>query len=256
MAVVTGRIVKPSGTARGAANKTRVRFRLVDSTGAQVTQAWDTSTSDRLIVGYEDFELDTEGDYSVTLPGNVDIEPSGTRWSRVTLVDGQEGPARSLVVPTGAGTYSERAILDEAPGALPTPDPTNELDYAEISADTSALSVNGLAVSAVPLLVVDVPDIARPAYLSGSLRMTCNTANADIYVAFGPVGGTINDVRGPYWCNIGATAGTSQATAAPCHRLAAHSPGTWQAFVGSNASVTITVKGAAQGLSWVRALSA
>ncbi|HEY8544682.1 MAG TPA: hypothetical protein VIL36_06530, partial [Acidimicrobiales bacterium] len=72
MPTVTGRVVKPSGGSAGA-GRVRVRFRLVDSNGRHVTQAWDTNAG-RVIVDYEDVDLDAEGDYTIDLPANVDIE--------------------------------------------------------------------------------------------------------------------------------------------------------------------------------------
>jgi hypothetical protein len=231
MPTVTGRIVKPSGTAGGPANNTRARFRLVDSTARRVPQAWDTGTSNRVIVDQEDFTLDAEGDYSVTLAPNTQIEPSGTRWQRVVLLGQTEGPALSMVVPVGGGPYNEHDIRDEPVDPLPVPEPSNEIDVAEVASGSTLTGFNGFNIIAVPNTVVTVPDMSRPCWVLAQLWMEhAATANMNLLACIAAPGSTT------FGQQIAAAAGFVGAAGKETSpmawgRIPAHQPGDWQAFV-------------------------
>lgn len=239
MPTVTGRAVLPSGT--GAAQRnTRVRFRLVDADGSRVAQAWDTNAG-RLIVGDEDLGLDAEGDYSIDLPANTHIEPTGTRWSRVVLLRGTEGPARSLVVPVGGGPYDEHAILDEAVDALPVPEPSNELDVAERTSGLTLGSFNGFNIIAVTGMVVSVPDINRPCYIDTQLWMEhAATANANLATMIGVTG--LSTIGTQTATGIGFVGAQGKETSPFARaRIPAHSPGDYQAYGYSDTSGNVTL---------------
>jgi hypothetical protein len=231
---VTGRIVKPSGTAGGPANKTRVRFRLVDSTSVPVYQAWDTGTGNRVITGDEDFGLDAEGDYSVNLAPNTDLVPAGTRWRRVVLYGSVEGPALSMVVPVGGGPYNEHTIRDEAAAPLPVPEPSNELDSAERTSNLTVGSFNGFNIIAVTGMVVTVPDIARPCYIDCQLWMEhAATANANLATMIGVTGLTTIGTQIAAGIGFVGAAGKETSPSARA-RIPAHTPGDYQAYVYSD----------------------
>jgi hypothetical protein len=233
---VTGRIVKPSGTAGGPANGTRVRFRLVDSAGNKVRQAWDTGTANRVIAGDEDFGLDAEGDYTVTLAPNTQIEPSGTRWQRVVLDGKNEGPALSMVVPVGGGPYNEHTIRDEAVDALPVPEPSNEQNAAERTSNLTVGSFNGFNIIAVTGMVVTVPDLDRPCYIDCQLWMEhAATANANLATMIGVTG--LTTIGTQIAAAIGFVGAQGKETSPFARaRIPAHSPGTYQAYVYSDTS--------------------
>lgn len=238
---VTGRIVRPSGTGRNANTKNRVRFRLVDTAGNHVTQAWDTGTGNRVIAGYEDFDLDAEGDYQVTLAPNTQIEPSGTRWRRIVLDGGTEGPGLSMVVPVGGGPYNEHTIRDEAVDALPTPEPSNEEDAAERTSNLTVGSFNGFNIIAVTGMVVTVPDLDRPCYVDCQLWMEhAATANANLATMIAVTG---KDTIGQQVAaGIGFVGAQGKETSPFARaRIPAHSPGDYQAYVYSDTSGNVTL---------------
>lgn len=238
---VTGRIVLPSGTAGGPATKLRTRFRLVDAAGNKVRQAWDTSASNRVIVDYEDRELDAEGDYTVTLAPNTQIEPSGTRWQRTVLIGANEGPTLSMVVPVGGGPYNEHTIRDEAADALPVPEPSNEVDVAERTSGLTVGSFNGFNIIAVTGMVVTVPDLNRPCYIDCQLWMEhAATANANLATMIGATG--LTTIGTQIAAGIGFVGAQGKETSPFARaRIPAHSPGDYQAYVYSDTSGNVTL---------------
>jgi hypothetical protein len=237
---VTGRVVKPSGTAGGPANHTRVRFRLVDAAGNRVRQAWDTGTANRVITGDEDLGLDAEGDYLVTLAPNTQIEPSGTRWQRVVLDGATEGPTLSMVVPVGGGPYNEHVIRDEAVTPLPVPEPSNEVDAAERTSNLTVGSFNGFNIIAVTGMVVTVPDLDRPCYIDCQLWMEhAATANANLATMIGVTG--LTTIGTQVAAGIGFVGAQGKETSPFARaRVPAHSPGDYQAYVYSDTSGNVT----------------
>lgn len=242
---VTGRIVLPSGTAGGPATKLRSRFRLVDAAGNHVRQAWDTSAGNRVIVDYEDRELDTEGDYTVTLAPNTQIEPSGTRWQRTVLIGKNEGPQLSMVVPVGGGPYNEHTIRDEPADPLPVPEPSNELDVAERTSGLTVGTFNGFNIHGVTGMVVTVPDLDRPCYIDCQLWMEhAATANANLATMIAVAG--LVDPNNIIGTQVGAGTGFVGAQGKETSpfaraRIPAHSPGDYQAYVYSDTSGNVTL---------------
>lgn len=250
MPTVTGRVVKPSGGSAGA-GRVRVRFRLVDSNGRHVTQAWDTNAG-RVIVDYEDVDLDAEGDYTIDLPANVDIEPAGTRWSRVVMLRGNEGPARSLIVPAGGGPYDELDILDEAVDPLPTPEPSNELDAAEVTSPVTGLT-GDFGLKAIANTVVTVPQLARPVYLFGVAPLQLSADDEVCGAAIAPTGSTsLAEAVATHQAQrggdppVGGLLGDPVLTCSPWARLPANSPGDYQLFAYASAG-TVDVEASQSG---------
>jgi hypothetical protein len=243
MPTVQGRLVKPSGAAADV-GRTRARFRLVDINGRPVLQAWDTS-ADRVIVDYEDLDIDAEGDYSIDLPPNTQIEPSGTRWSRTVVLRGIEGPTRSLIVPVGGGPYDEHEILEEEAGALPEAPASAVIDSAEINTATGNLAVNAFALTPVPNLVVTVPDIDEPVLVRarGPVKNTPSRSQATVGTTNGQPG-----ITGPANAFSAADEGrTITGTGIPASTLIVAVTSETAAVMSNNAtgtaSITATITG-------------
>lgn len=243
MPTVQGRLVKPSGASAGVGT-TRVRFRLVDINGQRVLQAWDT-TADRVIVDYEDINIDAEGDYSIELPPNTQIEPSGTRWSRTVVLRQIEGPSRSLIVPVGGGPYDEHEILEDEVTPLPEAPSSAVIDSAEITTSSGNLAVNAFALTPVPSLVVTVPDIDEPVLVRarGPVKSTPSRSQATI--------GTTNaspNITGPANAFSAADEGRSiTGTGIPANTLIVAVTSETAAVISNNAtatgSITATISG-------------
>lgn len=173
---VVGQIRAPDGSR--AVTRT-VKFSLVDAVGMPVEQAFD---ADDTLVGSVSRALDVDGNYSVTLPGNADISPSGTRWLR-TLVPPSYATAgavtvrSSLIVPTAGGPYFEEGLLALPLEPLPEAEPSNEVDSVERTTNYGPVTGGVLAAIPIPGMVVEVPDIDRPCYIEGKGMM--RVANVD-----------------------------------------------------------------------------
>lgn len=117
-AVTPGTMIGPDGTILAGVDAS---FRLVDAAGNPVPVAWLTAT-DKTIVGAKEITTDANGTYSITLPGNADITPAGTRWRRRIYLDGERAINTLLDVPTTGGPYQEE---DLAVDAIPDPGPVD-----------------------------------------------------------------------------------------------------------------------------------
>lgn len=194
------------------------------------------------------------GKWSLDLKPNTQITPAGTVWGR-TLVGPDIDSTTSYGTVPVSGTPTWDSIQAVPPADLPLQS-SNELQYVQLTTDSSALSVpNFLSVAAVPNTVFTVPDLNRPIMLRGQLQLTASVTGIGIYTAYGPVGAALGDVFGPDWVPSLGIAGATRITSAPRHRLAPHTPSTVQLYVGTDtfSSVNITVRSAAQSLTWVGA---
>ena len=117
-AVTPGTMIGPDGTILAGVDAS---FRLVDAAGNPVPVAWLAAT-DKTIVGAKEITTDANGTYSITLPGNADITPAGTRWRRRIYLDGERAINTLLEVPTTGGPYQEE---DLAVDAIPDPGPVD-----------------------------------------------------------------------------------------------------------------------------------
>ncbi len=104
---------------------------------------------------------------------------------------------------------------------------------------TSALSVNLLGTAtAVPGLVVTVPDLEQPVYLTGDVPAYHQTvASAKLAALFCPVGATTIAQSVGTWGEFvaGAAGSGGQVTLHAFARLPAGSPGDYQLFVAGTA---------------------
>jgi hypothetical protein len=165
----------------GATPDVAVDVRLAGNGGRPIIGK--TISTGKLITGTEHLRIgqgiDEEGIWSLDLPGNSDIQPSGTTW-RVDRYVGCDVFTSYLSVPVTGGpfeafTLEADPLNDIDPGALAGHASNSalhgggiELDYAEI---TSSVIVTGAAfnLAAVPGLQIDIPDLARPVYVYGHL---------------------------------------------------------------------------------------
>lgn len=248
---VRARVIVPNG-AGAASGRTRVRYRLVDMAGNRVTQAYDSE--DRLIVDEVDVDVDVEGDYQISLPPSTQITPSGTRWQRIIVLRGAEGPSRTVIMPVGGGPYNEVDILETVMDPLPEPVPANLLDEAEFSTPTGNLAVDAFTMKLVSNTTVTVPDIATPVMLEGAGPLKHSAANANVALGIIAVGGTIGtwiDIKFGVTLGIGTLAGPT-----PKAKLPAHSPGDYQLCVYSFTAGNIVVDAGTPAKCSLRVFSA
>lgn len=224
MPTVTGTIVTPDGTAVAGAT---VSFAL--DTG----RAWRNSDDD-LIVSPITEVTDENGEYSLTLPGNADLDPANSRYVRTVTFGGgaRRGMAAlvdELIVPSAGGPYNEHDLLAESLDPLPTPTATNDLDRADITANTSATATNVLTLIAVPGLVVDVPDLDTGCYVKATLNIQNSAANPAIVASVAPVGATVSTTPQQQAAETGGAAASQKTVTAELY-LPPHSAGQYQAF--------------------------
>jgi len=248
MPVVNGKITRPDLAKQSAS----VEFELVDQFGTPV-RAWKSAT-DETIISRQPVTLDpSTGAYTITIPGNTDLNPANTRWRR-RIYFGQDIYTDYLVVPPSGGPYQEEDIAQDIV-ALPTTTPSNESSFFSLGASSSALTVTtGFVLLPVPTFVVTIPDSARPHIFLGAINMKHATvASATLWAAICVVGDTaIANAKG-----IGqatAAAANSTVTASFVGRVPAHSAGSYQVMVNGPAG-DITVIGGSNGISVVEALA-
>jgi hypothetical protein len=131
-----------------------------------------------------------------------------------------------------------------------------EIDYAEITANSSALAVTALTMVAVPGLVVTVPALLRPTYLVGQVHLRSSTASSTCSAMLALVGETnLLNARGPSYTTHRATA--DPVTSTPFHRLpSGYAGGDWQVFVTATASLNVTVVASSIAPSSIRLVAA
>jgi hypothetical protein len=195
---VTGTLTEPAGL---------VTFYLVDQDGRRLHDAFVNGGT---IVGEQYVEL-TAGAYTVTLPGNADIQANATAnyWVRSFGLS-----QRRLDVPV-SGSWDELQVAADPPPASPDPTATNL-----ITSSTITSAVTGLVTVAFPPvfptitgIMVTVPDRATSVKLEGCAPVFC------------PV--TSNITVGALIVNNG----TSQSVAADYHSLpTATLPATFRPF--------------------------
>ncbi len=128
---------------------------------------------------------------------------------------------------------------------------------AEITANTGNLAVTAISMTAVPGLVVTVPELLRPIYLTGHVHMRHSVAAASAAALFAPAGSSsISDGVGPGYTTHRDTA--QPVTAQPYYRIPAGTPSQqWQVFVtGATSGNVIVVANSskiASSIRWVAA---
>lgn len=116
-----------------------------------------------------------------------------------------------------------------------------EGQYAEITANTGNLAVTGISMTAVPGLVVTIPQLDRPIYLCGHVHLRHSVAAASAAALFAPVGETsVANGRGPGYTTHRDTG--TPVTSKPFVRLSAGFASTqWQVFVTGATSGNVIV---------------
>lgn len=215
--------------------------------------------------------INEAGVWSIDLPPSSDVEPEGATWACERLVPRICDPYISfLSVPaTGgpweAGTIEEDTLGEITPSALAGHAGRLDLhgggiEVAFASRDTNVVvtgSGGGLFVAAVPLLVVTVPDLARPIYLHGHIP--------GIQQPGGPAEGSFGIYPQGNTGIFAALDGvpvpdmdtTTHRTVEPWARLPAHSAGDYIiGGTGAGGNLTIKVAATTLGLAWLRAVTA
>lgn len=248
MATVTNTITKPGGE---VAPRATVIIELV--AGTEITSGFVTAT-DAEVLGRYTFSAGDDGTWSKTLTANSDLTPANTMY-RITEQAVGDADSRTVwyvVVPAGVGTHPVVDIRYDPVTAVPTVDPSNEVDAAEITASTDPLAVSSaLTLVAAPGLTVTVPDLARPVYLSTECSLNPSVTGV-VTLSIAPVGSTVitSSVGGT---NTSIAAATNLGCFARA-RLPAHSAGDYGVFV-SGASGTITVVAADYSPARITALA-
>lgn len=130
-----------------------------------------------------------------------------------------------------------------------------EVDYAEITANTSPLAISTLTLTAIAGLVVTVPTLLRPVYLAAQVHMRHSVASATAAALFARVGETnLNNARGPAYVTHRATG--ANVTACAFYRVpAGTTAGDWQVFLTGDAG-NVTVIASTIAPSSIRAVTA
>ncbi|HEU5395084.1 MAG TPA: hypothetical protein VFV36_09795 [Candidatus Methylomirabilis sp.] len=218
----------------------------VDATSVSTAiQLWGTEG----IIGYDTSAVKSIGGttvaggnpWSATLVGNGDIEtPTGTVYRLSTTWLGQRRPfVRFITVPTTGGPYRVDQILTDAPDALPTLTPANQLDSVTLTTPTSALTVGVFTMAAVPGLTLVVPNVAYKTRLWGQMALRHSVTSSSLAVMFAPPSSGIGAQTHVHWDQSGASP-TIVRTAVFNRIIAANSPQTVQVYVYSLTTGTIT----------------
>lgn len=229
MPTVTGTILLPDGTAPTGCT---VRFTL-----SGVDRAFHGTDETR--VSGVDVAVDADtGVYTVTLPGNADLRPTGTYWNRAVTGSRVVAFNDDLLVPASGGPYDEEDILADVLDPLPETEPSNEVDSVERTTDFGPVTASN-GVNAVPVtgMVVEVPDVDQPCWIEAKAMM--RIANADTpavaTVAIGPEGSSeaqvdaLDDISTVF---IGAAGDLPlDNTGRASIRVPANTPGTYQMYL-------------------------
>jgi len=247
MPVVNGKITRPDLTKQAVS----VEFDLVDQVGNPV-RAWKTAT-DETIISRQPVTPDVvTGAYTVTIPGNTDLNPANTRWRR-RIYFGQDIYTDYLVVPPSGGPYQEEDIAQDIV-ALPTTTPSNESAFFSLGVNQGVTIVSGFVLVPVPTFIVVVPDSARPHIFLGCVNLSHATvANANLFAGIALVGETtIGNAKG--YGNLVAGPTGVGVNVSFVGRVPPHSAGSYQVMVNGPAG-SITVTGGTNNLSVVEALA-
>jgi hypothetical protein len=116
-----------------------------------------------------------------------------------------------------------------------------EGQYAEITTNTGNLAVTAFTMTAVPGLVITVPELLRPIYLVGQIHLRHSVAAASAAALFAPVGSSsLSDGVGPDYTTHRDVA--VPVTAHPFYRLpAGRASAQWQAYVTGAVSGNVIV---------------
>lgn len=159
---VTGTLQDPTGEVLAS---TPVEFELVDQAGVPLRRGWLAATN-KTIVGEKTVTTNVSGVYTVTLPANTDVTPADSRWRRRILpVDGARAVDDLLVVPAGAGPYTEDDIVvDPAPLVTPAAQPGGKQLAAWQLAGTAntAVSTTSTVAAAIAGLGGTIETSGRP----------------------------------------------------------------------------------------------
>jgi hypothetical protein len=235
MPTVNGSLTYPSLTGRPVS----AAIDLVDADGVPL-RAFKSDT-DKTVIGPQPLDVAADGTYTIDLPGNTALNPSGTRYRRRIHLPGGPPIDDYLVVPATGGPYFEEDILAAPVDPIPEPIPSNLIDSVELTATFTATGINIGAIVLVPLSIVTVPDVAQPVLLRGRGPVLCTSATSkSIVMGIVPAGGASAAAldRAQAFAMHTAVPLTLQ----PEVLLPAHTPGDYQLFLHTFEFVAIDIR--------------
>lgn len=161
MVAVTNSLRLPNGE---APDELRVKVRLIASDHRDTSSGWRTSDG-REIAG-EHETTTANGDWTLDLEPNANVEPAGTWYEVWQWVDGQRIVPVAITVPTGAGPHKLHDLL-ATPAALGSL-------YASVAALTAHVSDPSAAHAASAVSFAPFPGLAST---------TVQAAVADLFAA-------------------------------------------------------------------------
>jgi len=249
MTQVTGTITYPDGSPLQGAS---VKYTLIGASRAFV------SADDETVAGTQPtITVDAAGEYTIDVPGNPTMAPVGTMWRRHVSARGIEPFYDDLIVPGTGGPYVEENVLAEPVSPVPAPTATALVDRAEITVSTAPLAVTAFTVAAVPLLVVDIPDLGVPVMIRAQSGLDHSTAaggaGRSVSMSIAPVGSDLTGLiaSNTFWQGDGQPISGSVEAFLP-----AGSPGSYQLFVSSATSGNVVATAASFSPAWIYALAA
>src|SRR5687767_7908773 len=111
--------------------------------------------------------------WSITnVVANTAIEPAGTVYRATRTWPGLDDPLADYIsMPASGGPYRVDELLTDPPDDLPTLEPTNELDVAEITTNLTLTGFNGFNILPVPGMTVTKPEEDRPCWSRAQVWM-------------------------------------------------------------------------------------
>lgn len=187
----------------------------------------------------------TTGRWETELVGNADIEPAGTQY-RIQRSSASMSSVSCIIVPSSGGPYSTRELLVDPLDPLPTAEPSNELDVAELFVNSPVVTGDtGLHLVPVEDMIVTVPDVNQPVYIEvdSQLRIANDQLPAIASAAVAPAGTEQiqideADMFGPRPMPILGDLPVDAAVALR-HRLEPNSPGDWQLYISAHDNTDI-----------------
>lgn len=187
------------------------------------------------------YGINEQGYWELDLVGNNYINPPGTVYRiRRKTSDGMVADT-CISVPVTGGPYEVSGLDINPPSAIPTADPSNELDAVELGVGVVPLGpFDGTSILPIPGMVVSVPDVDRVCWLWAQLRMEHTVANVNVETVIAVPGSTLITEAVARGSDFVGTVG-KEVTPVAWGRIAPNSPATYQAFAYTDTVGSINV---------------